>query len=191
MLKTEPLFAALLDASPEHAHLESPVLASRARALGTALGKAQIGIMARIGSPLVSTALGACRDAGCLPIAFSPAGSLTEHTQAFRLPLAPGALVCTGRGALGADIVSLQSANAIVVLGSNPDGFEHVLTLAKDTMLPIGILTDEAPASIHERVRARSARLTPLLLISNDPAILVREISAELRRRGLALKNPR
>ena len=49
MEKKSHQLIALYDASPEHAHFESPILTNKARTLGKALGKFGLGIVARIG----------------------------------------------------------------------------------------------------------------------------------------------
>lgn len=183
------LFAALFDANPEHAHFESPIVLERARALGAALGKAGIGIMARVDTAAVLSALGASEAAGARVIAFSPAANKDEHKQAFRLSFPSCPLVYTGRGALGADLAALHSSDAVIVLGSHPHAFDAIIDQAKDAGLPVGILSDEEARSVNERIRTRHPNLTFSVFVSDDSAILAREIKDELRRKEFEERN--
>ncbi len=161
-------FVALFDATPEHAHFESPILAATARMLGKELREAHLGVIARIASGVVGAVLGSLEDTTG-SVALSPASNKGEHVQAFRLPLPNMPLIYTGRGALGADMMALKSASAVLVVGSYPKVLEAIIDSAKDTMVPIGILSDEEPSSIHERIRARDPRMTASLFISHEP----------------------
>lgn len=185
MQKTPTVFVSLFEATPEHAHFESPILSSRMRVLGTALVEAHLGVIARTGPRAIMTVFAALSGVGASAIALSPASSLEEHWQAFRLLVPQVPIVFTGRGALGADITALASSSAALIIGSYPDALESILDHVKDTEHPIAVLTDEDPAAIHERVRARNPRLVATLIVSHDPALIVRTLSNELRRRSL------
>ena len=188
MRKAPHSLIALYDANPEHAHFESPILSAKARALGTALGKAGLGIVARIGSPIVGNVLSALSDTAGLSVLLSPAATRMEHENAYRLPFFEHPIIFTGRGALGTDTIALSSASAVIIFGSYPEVLENILECAQDCRLPIAVLTDEDPTDIHERIRAVYPHLTAQLLVSHDPQILVHEIADELRRRQLEQK---
>ncbi len=184
--KTHPLVA-IFDAAPEHAHFESPALAAASRAVALALSHAHLGVVARIAPGVVGAVFGSL-DAGSTAVALSPASNREEHVRAFRLQVPEAPLVFTGRGALGADMMALASASAVLIVGSYPKVLEAIIDSARDTMIPIGILSDEEPSAVHERIRARDPRLTAALFVSHDPEVLVRELAGELRRRALNAK---
>ncbi len=186
-MKPSPLVA-LFDAHPEHAHFESPFEISRARTLGSAIGAAGFGIVLNPSTPALLAALGSHTDAKTPSVVLSPAASRDEHTRVFRLPTGMASVIYTGRGAFGADMMALLSSEALIVLGSYPKTLETILRSAKKESLPVGILTDEDSSSIHERIRAIDPQIAPHLFISHDPAVLVREISGEIRRRELSRK---
>lgn len=187
-MRTEHTFVALFDATPEHSHFESPALLAKLRKLGAAITEGRVGIIARQSSGVVSTIFSMLEGNTAPSVALSPASNKTEHVQAFRLPMPPVPMIYTGRGALGADTIALSSASAVLVIGSYPRVLDAIMTSAKDTMIPVCILSDEEPATIHERVRARDAHLAGLLHISHDPEVLMRHLADELRRRRLSAK---
>ena len=178
----------MYDASPEHAHFESPILTNKARTLGKALGKFGLGIVARIGSPIVAAALDALSDATAASVVLSPAATPTEHERAYRLPKVSHPLIYTGRGSLGTDSIAIHSASAVLIFGSYPRTLENIIECVGDTMIPVGVLTDEDTSDVHERVRTLSPRLTAQLFVSHDPHVLVRELADELRRRAFETK---
>ena len=186
MHKSPHILVALYDAHPEHAHLLESGHASKAHALGAVLGKAGFGIIARAGSPVVTTALSALADAGVAGIALSPAMTRGEHDIAYRLPHLGTPTIFTGRGALGADTVALSSSHAVVIVGSHPEILASILEHVKEQDLPVGILSEESGSDIHERVRNISPNLSARLFVSSDPEALVGLLSGELRRRRLS-----
>ena len=181
-------FVALFDATPEHAHFESPILAATARTLGAELSHAGLGVIARSAPGVVGAVLKSMEDGAVSCVVLSPASNSEEHKTAFRLPLANMPIIFTGRGALGADIMALKSANAVLIVGSYPHTLDIIIASAKDIMVPIGILSEEEPSAVHERLRARVPHLTSALFISHEPHVLVRELAEELRRRELSAK---
>ncbi|MEI8130441.1 MAG: hypothetical protein WCG55_02955 [bacterium] len=181
-------FVALYDASPEHAHFESSTPSIGARTLGRALGEAHLGVISHVGPTMVNTVFAELSCLSVVSIALSPASNMDEHTRAFRLPVPHVPLVFTGRGALGADTIALASSHAVVLFGSQVGKVEAILDHMLHVHIPIGILTDETPSTIHERVRAHHPNLTSMLFVSHDPKVLVREIADELRRREFTKK---
>ena len=181
-------FIALYDVTPEETHFQNPILAGKARELGKALAQAGLGIIARINSPIVATTLQMLAERGGNAIALSPAVSETEHENAFRLPKLSMPLIFTGKGGLGADMIALHSAHAIVIVGSYPSRLENIIGYAKGRMVPLCVLTDEERSAIYERVRATDSTLAGQLIVSHDPAILARELAEELRRRHMNIK---
>ncbi len=188
MKHAQHTLVALYDATPEHVHFESPFVMERARLLGRALGGAGLGAIAHMGPAIVTAAFAELHNAGIFSIALSPASNREEHTTAFRLPTLATPLIYTGRGALGADMMALGSAHAAIIMGSYPGALESIIDHARTTTIPLGILSDEEPSAIHERVRARNPHLGTALFVSHDPEILVRALAEELRRRELSQK---
>jgi len=183
-MQTQHTFIALYDANPEHAHFESPIFAGRARALGRALADARFGIVSRIGSPTVATVFDALSESGIASIALSPGSSREEHMQAFRLPDVSAPLVFTGRGGLGADLMALASAHAVIIVGSHPEALSPIFRYVNGRSLPIGIISDEDPASLRERLASAHPEVRANdLFVSHDPLFVVGGISDELRRR--------
>ncbi len=181
-------FVALYDASPEHEHLLSPAHRITARELGKALGEAHLGVVAHSGPVIVDTVFTEMAHSSVVSLALSPASNMDEHVRAFRLAVPPIPLLFTGRGALGADTMALASAHAVVLFGSQAGKVEAILDHMLHTHIPIGILTDEIPSAVHERIRSYHSNLTSMLFVSHDPKVLVRAIADELRRREFTKK---
>ena len=173
---------ALYDANPEHAHFENPIVIARARALGRALGNTGTRVVARISTPSVLAVLGALADAGVHSVALSPAATMREHEQAYRLPLVAHSTLFTGRGALGADMMAASSSGAMIVLGSYPEALENILKYAQEHAVPVGVLSDESPESIHARTG------NTRIFVSHDPETLARMMAEEIRRLNLGGK---
>ena len=184
MQKVAHNLVALYDASPEHAHFESPIVSMRAQALGKALNSHHIGVIARLASSVAAAIFEAVRDGAAPSIMLSPASTSAEHQGAYRLPFVSHPTIFTGKGALGADMIALASAQAVLIFGSYPGTLENIFESIHETSLPIGILTDEDPTTIHDRVRARRPRMVAQLFVSHDPRVLVGELADELRRRS-------
>ena len=184
MQKAPHILIALFDANPEQAHFMSPILSGRA-----ALNSAKLGIIARLGSPVVAAVLESLSQTDTTSIALSPASSAVEHKNAYRLPFVSMPLIFTGKGATGADMIALESAQAVIIFGTYPNVLENILEAAKERAVPIGMISDEDPTDLHERVRALHPHMMSQLFVSYDPAVLVREIAEELRRRRLEEKN--
>lgn len=183
MQNSPHILVALFDATPEHAVLADHVHTNRARSFGQALGKSGMGIIARVGSPLVTSSFGGLRDAGTTGIALSPATSHHEHEIAYRLPKLSAPTIFTGRGAYGTDTIALSSAQALAILGSHIEVLENILEHTKDHTVPILVLTDEDSSSVHERVRILHPGMLSRFVVSHDPNILVGHLSVEMRRK--------
>lgn len=183
MQTTPQILVAIFDATPEHAVLADHVHTTRARSFGEALGKSGMSIIARAGSPLVTSSFGGLRDMGVTGIVLSPATSRHEHEIAYRLPHLSSPTIFTGRGAYGTDTMALSSAQALAILGSHVEVLENILEHTKDHTVPILVLTDEDPSSVHERVRMLHPSMTSRLIVSHDPEILVSNLASEMRRK--------
>jgi hypothetical protein len=184
------ILIALYDASSDMSLYSDAGLAGNARTLGLALGKAGLGVIARIGSPALTTILSAVGDAGKTAIALSPASSEIEHEKAFRLPKSAVPSIYTGRGALGADVCALASSHAVIIIGTEPEALEGILgCIGEQYSFPIGILSTESEAKVREVIAVRYPKLIPHILIASDGARLVSQISGELRKRQMNIKH--
>ncbi len=184
MSESRTTLIALYDATPEAEYFSNPALVGLARELGSALAKSGIGMNVRPSSALTLAALGAHEGRGAVTIVLSPAGSRHEHEHAYRLPHGSAPTIYTGRGALGADKTALSSAHGMVILGSDQAMLKSILDYAKGHDMPVAVLTSEQPAAVHERLYAQHRPLAEDLVVSNDPAVLVRELAMRLRRRS-------
>ena len=81
--------------------------------------------------------------------------------------------------------MALASASALVIFGSQPHLFESVIEYAQGHLLPIAVLTDETPESVHARVAHLSPSAAASLCISHDPDLLVRQLTDEIRKRKI------
>ncbi len=158
-MQKSPTFVALYDATPEHGHFESPIHASRARALGRALGQAGLGVIARTSTSIVMPAVLSAAEHGSVAVLLSPAASMHEHANVFRLPNFSVPIIYTGRGAMGADSAALASAKAVIIIGSHPDAIKSLTSILGEYSMPIIVLSDE-----------------------RDPTQVVREVSEKVRQ---------
>lgn len=182
MQKAPHTLLSIFDATPEQAHFESPIVTKKARALGKAIGHAGLGVIFRLGSPIIMHVFSALESMSVTKIVLSPASNRHEHEKAYRLPLLSIPVVYGGRGALATDTMALNSSGGVIIFGSHTGTLENILECMQDMRLPIGVLTDEDTPNVHERVHAIAPHLTAQLYVSHDPEVLVKELSHELRR---------
>lgn len=130
---------------------------------------------ATTGIPLWS-AIGAKSENG-ISIGFSPAASLQEHVEAYRLPTENmDLIVYTGFGYAGRDII-LTRASEAVLFGCGRIGTIHEFTVAFEDNKPIGILegdwdTDETLKLILER----GERVHGKIVSDSDPKKLIQKV---------------
>jgi hypothetical protein len=183
MTSHKAILAALYDAHSELALYSDPALAELSRKLGGVLGSSGIGAICRAGSPTLNTALLSHKEKGGEGILLSPAASRHEHEKAFRLPEIPVATVFTGRGALGADVMAIESAHAAFVLGSDEEALLGIFGCIGGRDLPIAILSQEDPMLVRDRIIARYPKISQELYISDIPEHLAKEVASILKRR--------
>lgn len=182
------VLVAFYDATADLALYSDPLLASKARDFGHALGAAGIGAIARIGSPLVLSVLSSISENGAAVVALSPAASAVEHRTAFRLPETNLPLIYTGRGGLGTDVVAAASSSAVCVLGSDEEELLGIVGCIGNRNNPVVILTDESAPALHQKIIEHYPDLLHHLHISNNPQVLVEEISKALRQKQFQSK---
>ncbi len=185
MTQRQPVLIALYDAYPGGAHFADASLYKDVRVLANAIARSGMQIVARQGSPLVAEAVSvlAGSDRACA-LVLSPAATAREHAEGFRLPHLPASTVYTGRGGTGADAMAMRSAAAAVILGSEHAALDHILSQAEQADCVLGILTREPAVPLSERLHAARPELRGRVRISDDPDLLVANISETLRRRS-------
>ena len=158
---------------------KSHVLAER---LGAAIAKSGhiLTTGATVGLPLYAAR--AAREAGGRSIGFSPAASLREHVNKYRLPIGFYDFVnFTGMHYVGRDVFLVQSSDAVITLGGR-FGSLHEFTTALESRMPCGVLLDSGGAAdlIPDLMRKLKAPNEKLVLFDNNPERLVKRLVALL-----------
>jgi uncharacterized protein (TIGR00725 family) len=148
-----------------------------AKELGREIARqgAQIITGATSGFPLYA-AEGA-KEAGGVSFGLSPAASKKEHIEVYRLPLkAMDAVIYTGFGFPGRDLMLVRSSDAIVI-GCGRIGTIHEFTVAWEANMPLGILEGEwATDEVIRNIIKNSNRDNPNVIFEKDPKVLVAKL---------------
>ncbi|MBP6888372.1 MAG: hypothetical protein KBC21_01595 [Candidatus Pacebacteria bacterium] len=148
-----------------------------AKELGREIARqgAQIITGATSGFPLYA-AEGA-KEAGGVSFGLSPAASKKEHLEVYRLPLkAMDAVIYTGFGFPGRDLMLVRSSDAIVI-GCGRIGTIHEFTVAWEANMPLGILEGEwATDEVIRTIIKNSNRDNPNVIFEKDPKVLVSKL---------------
>lgn len=148
-----------------------------AKELGREIARqgAQIITGATSGFPLYA-AEGA-KEAGGVSFGLSPAASKKEHLEVYRLPLkAMDAVIYTGFGFPGRDLMLVRSSDAIVI-GCGRIGTIHEFTVAWEANMPLGILEGEwATDEVIRNIIKNSNRDNPNVVFEKDPKVLVAKL---------------
>lgn len=154
-----------------------PSVIPTAKELGREIARqgAQIITGATSGFPLYA-AQGA-KEAGGVSFGLSPAASKREHLEVYRLPLkAMDAVVYTGFGFPGRDLMLVRSSDAIVI-GCGRIGTIHEFTVAWEANMPLGILEGEwATDEVIKNIIKNSNRDNPNVIFEKDPKVLVTKL---------------
>ncbi len=154
-----------------------PSVIPTAKELGREIARqgAQIITGATSGFPLYA-AQGA-KEAGGVSFGLSPAASKREHLEVYRLPLkAMDAVVYTGFGFPGRDLMLVRSSDAIVI-GCGRIGTIHEFTVAWEANMPLGILEGEwATDEVIRNIIKNSNRDNPNVIFEKDPKVLVAKL---------------
>lgn len=120
-----------------------------------------------------------CKEAGGFSFGLSPAGSKKEHTEVYRLPLkALDAVVYTGFGFPGRDLMMVRSSDAVVI-GCGRIGTIHEFTVAWEANMPLGILEGDWPTDeVIKNIMTNSNRNNPNVIFERDPKVLVEKLIA-------------
>jgi uncharacterized protein (TIGR00725 family) len=154
-----------------------PEVISKAKELGREIARqgAQIITGATSGFPLYS-AEGA-KEAGGVSFGLSPAASKKEHLEVYRLPLkAMDAVIYTGFGFPGRDLMLVRSSDAIVI-GCGRIGTIHEFTVGWEANMPMGILEGDWPTDeVIRTIIKNSNRENPNVIFDKDPKVLIEKL---------------
>ena len=147
-----------------------PSVVAIAKELGREIARqgAQIVTGATSGFPMYA-AEGA-KEAGGFSFGLSPAASKKEHLEVYRLPLkAMDAVVYTGFGFPGRDLMLVRSSDAIII-GCGRIGTIHEFTIGWEAGLPMGILVGSwATDEVIKNIIDNSNRTNPNVIFEADP----------------------
>lgn len=123
------------------------------------------------------------KEAGGFSFGLSPAASKKEHLETYRLPLkAMDAVIYTGFGFPGRDLMMVRSSDAIVI-GCGRIGTIHEFTVAWEAGMPMGILRGEWPTDeVIDDIIRNSDRVNPNVVFDLDPKVLVEKLVAMVRK---------
>ncbi len=113
-----------------------------------------------------------------ITVGFSPASNLIEHVEVYRLPTDNmDAIVYTGFGIAGSDLILMRSSDAIV-FGCGRIGTINEFTVAFQERKPIGILEgDWDTAELLKDIMARDIeRNHDNIVIDKDPKRLIERL---------------
>ncbi len=153
-----------------------------AERLGTAIGKSGhiLTTGATVGLPLYAAR--AAKEAGGKSIGFSPAASLREHVNKYRLPIGFYDFVnFTGMHYVGRDVFLVQSSDAVITVGGR-FGSLHEFTTALESRMPCGVLLGSGGAAdlIPDLMKKLQAPNEKLVVFDDNPERLVAKVIAIL-----------
>jgi len=163
-----------------------PTVIPIAKEIGREIARqgAQIVTGATSGFPMYA-AEGA-KEAGGFSFGLSPAASKKEHIETYRLPLkALDAVVYTGFGFPGRDLMMVRSADAIVI-GCGRIGTIHEFTVAWEANMPLGILVGDWPTDeVIQNIIKNSDRKNDNVIFEKDPKVMVQRLIDMVRQKEL------
>lgn len=118
-----------------------------------------------------------CKEAGGFSFGLSPAASKKEHEEVYRLPLkALDAVVYTGFGFPGRDLMMVRSSDAIVI-GCGRIGTIHEFTVAWEANMPMGVLVGEWPTDeVIQNIIKNSNRSNQNVIFEKDPKAMIEKL---------------
>ncbi|MEN9337786.1 MAG: hypothetical protein RIQ41_100 [Candidatus Parcubacteria bacterium] len=167
-----------------------PTVIPIAKEIGREIARqgAQIVTGATSGFPMYAAE--GCKEAGGFSFGLSPAASKKEHTEVYRLPLkALDAVVYTGFGYPGRDLMLVRSSDAIVI-GCGRIGTIHEFTVAWEANIPMGVLVGEWPTDeVIQNIIKNSNRTNDNVIFEKDPKAMVQKLVQMVKERE-ALNEP-
>jgi uncharacterized protein (TIGR00725 family) len=124
------------------------------------------------------------KEAGGVSFGLSPAASKKEHVEVYRLPLkALDAVVYTGFGFPGRDLMLVRSSDAIVI-GCGRIGTIHEFTVAWEANMPMGILVGEWPTDeVIQNIIKNSDRTNDNVIFEKDPKVMIQRLVEMVRKK--------
>lgn len=124
------------------------------------------------------------KEAGGFSFGLSPAASKKEHLETYRLPLkALDAVVYTGFGFPGRDLMLIRSSDAVVI-GCGRIGTIHEFTVAWEANMPLGVLEGEWQTDeVIKNIIKNSNRENPNVIFESDPKKMIERLVEMVRKR--------
>lgn len=161
-----------------------PTVIPIAKELGREIARqgAQLVTGATSGFPMYA-AEGA-KEAGGFSFGLSPAASKKEHIETYRLPLkAMDAVVYTGFGFPGRDLMLVRSSDAIVI-GCGRIGTIHEFTVAWEANMPLGVIVgDWQTDEVIQNIIKNGNRANPYVIFEKDPKVMVEKLIAMVKKK--------
>jgi uncharacterized protein (TIGR00725 family) len=157
-----------------------------ARELGIAIAKRGHILTngATVGLP--EAAAEGAKSAGGMVVGFSPAASLREHLNKYRLPYTNYDFInFTGMEYVGRDLYLIQSSDAVITIGGR-FGSLHEFTSAIESHMPCGILLSTGGTAdiIPQLMEILEPPAQALVVYDTDPDKLVGKIEAILKAKN-------
>lgn len=155
-----------------------PSVAARAGAVGRAIADAGCTLITGACPGLPQEAVLGAAARGGLVIGISPALSEREHVQRYASPVEGyDALVYTGSGLMGREVVNIHSSDVVVVVGGH-SGTLGEFAIAYDEGRLIGVLTGTGGVAdmIEGLVGSLAKETGAKVLFDSEPARLVRRL---------------
>lgn len=161
-----------------------PTVIPLAKELGREIARqgAQLVTGATSGFPMYA-AEGA-KEAGGFSFGLSPAASKKEHIEVYRLPLkAMDAVVYTGFGFPGRDLMLVRSSDAIVI-GCGRIGTIHEFTVAWEANMPLGVIVGEWQTDeVIQNIIKNGNRANPYVIFEKDPKTMIEKLIAMVKKK--------
>ena len=146
-----------------------PTVIPVAKEIGREIARqgAQLVTGATSGFPMYSAE--GCKEAGGFSLGISPAASRKEHEEVYRLPLkALDAVIYTGFGYPGRDLMMVRSSDAIVIWEAD---------------MPMGILVGEwATDEVIRNIIDNSNRTNANVIFEKDPKVMIEKLIAMVQK---------
>lgn len=154
-----------------------PTVIPIAKELGREIARQGCQIITGATSGFPMYAAEGAKEAGGVSFGLSPAASKKEHLETYRLPLkALDAVVYTGFGFPGRDLMLVRSSDAIVI-GCGRIGTIHEFTIGWEAEMPMGILVGEwATDEVIKNIIDNSNRQNPNVIFESDPKIMIEKL---------------
>ncbi len=151
-------------------------MASLAEKLGAAIADCGCVLVTGATTGLPDMVTRAARNHGALTVGISPAANEREHVEKYNLPLTPEAMVYTGFGLKGRNVVNIRSSDVVIIFGGGM-GTLNEFTIAFDEGKIIGVLGGSGGVADHiaEIIDFARKPTRAQIIYSEDPERLLDE----------------